>query len=155
MKTLRRFLLFVKLDRRTAFLFIEAYLTLALARVLLFIPFAKLAPQLGTKAQETSDQHSQPDAAVMIKHIASTVNISSRYTLWDSKCLVRAIAGMKMLERRRIDCTLYLGTAKDESSRLIAHAWLRSGPLYVTGADVMNRFTIVEKFAKTVKPRKG
>lgn len=155
MKTLRRFFLFVKLDRKTLFLFIEAIYTLAWARILLFIPFAKLAPRLGTKAQETSDQHLQPSAAVTCKHVASAVNIISRYTIWDSKCLVRAIAGMKMLERRGIDCTLYMGTAKDESSRLIAHAWLRSGPLYITGADVMNRFTIVEKFAKYVKSNRN
>ena len=39
----------------------------------------------------------------------------SRYTFWESQCLVKAIAGMKMLERRHIESTLYLGTAKDET----------------------------------------
>ena len=52
----------------------------------------------------------------------------SKYTFWESQCLVKAIAGMKMLERRQIESTLYLGTAKDELGKLIAHAWLRSGP---------------------------
>ena len=51
----------------------------------------------------------------------------SRYTFWESQCLVKAIAGMKMLEKRNIESTLYLGTAKDEKGELIAHAWLRSG----------------------------
>lgn len=152
MKTLKRLILFVRLDRKTALLFAEAYLYLGWARILLFFPFVKIAPQLGSKAQESSEQLSQPNA-VIIKHIASALNITSRYTLWDSKCLVRAIAGMKMLERRYIDSTLYLGTAKDEHGRLIAHAWLRSGPFYITGADVMDRFTPVEKFAKVVGAR--
>jgi hypothetical protein len=43
---------------------------------------------------------------------------------------------------------MYLGTAKDETGKLIAHAWLRSGPLFITGAEVMEQFTVVSKFAK-------
>ena len=66
----------------------------------------------------------------------------------ESECLVKAIAGMKMLEKRNIESTLYLGTAKDENGELIAHAWLRSGPFYISGAEVMERFTVVAKFAK-------
>ena len=72
----------------------------------------------------------------------------SRHTLWESQCLVKAIAGMKMLEKRNIESTLYLGMAKDEKGKLIAHAWLRSGAIYVSGAEVMERFTVVAKFAK-------
>lgn len=154
MKLLRRFFLIFKLDRRTIFLFLEAYITLAWARILLLIPFAKLARQLGNKAQETSNQHAMLEHSIIIKHVASAVNITSRYTLWDSKCLVRAIAGSKMLERRRIDSTLYMGTARDEYGQLIAHAWLRSGPLYITGASEMFRFTVVENFAKVISPPK-
>ena len=29
------------------------------------------------------------------------------------------------------------------NGELIAHAWLRSGPFYITGAEVMERFTVV------------
>ena len=53
-----------------------------------------------------------------------------------------------MLERRNIDSTLYLGTAKDYQGQFIAHAWLRSGPFYLTGAEEMGRFIVVGKFAK-------
>ena len=77
----------------------------------------------------------------------------SRYTFWESECLVKAMAGMKMLERRGIESTLYLGTAKDETG-LIAHAWLRSGTFYVSGAEVMERFTVVAQFAKEIKQTK-
>jgi hypothetical protein len=130
-------------------LFGEAYLYLGWARILLYWPFAKIAPSLGVKTEETPAQPITTDIR-KLKHISQAIHIVSRYTFWDSKCLVRAIAGMKMLERRRIDSTLYLGTAKDENGNLIAHAWLRSGPLYLTGADVMNQFIVVEKFAKKV-----
>ena len=35
------------------------------------------------------------------------------------------------------------------SGELIAHAWLRSGPFYITGADGKEKFTVVSKFAKS------
>jgi hypothetical protein len=127
-------------------LFGETYFYLGWARILMFWPFAKIAPSLGLKTEETPITLNTADIT-KLKHISHAIDIISRYTFWDSKCLVKAIAGMKMLERRRIESTLYLGTAKDEDGKLIAHAWLRSGPLYLTGADVMNRFIIVEKFA--------
>lgn len=142
---IRRIQLIFKLDRRSLLLFGEAYLYLGLARLLLLRPFAKVAPLLGAKSEET-EQHESKDM-IVLKRIAHAIDIVSRYTFWDSKCLVKAIAGMKMLERRSIDSTLYLGTAKDEHKKLIAHAWLRSGSLYVTGAEVMQQFVVVEKFA--------
>jgi hypothetical protein len=110
-------------------------------------PFVKLAPSLGVKSEETPAQQMPADIR-LLNQISNALEAVSRHTFWESKCLVKAIAGMKMLERRRIDSTLYLGTAKDHKGELIAHAWLRSGPLYLTGADVMNRFVVVEKFAK-------
>ena len=84
----------------------------------------------------------------ILKQISEAIHIMSNYTFWESQCLVKAIAAMKMLERRQIESTLYLGTAKDENGKLIAHAWLRSGPFYITGAEGMERFTVVSKFAK-------
>lgn len=74
----------------------------------------------------------------------------SKYTLWESQCLVKAIAGMMMLERRGIDSTIYLGTTRDEDGKMIAHAWLRSGPFYVSGSEGMKQFTVVGMFAKRV-----
>ena len=83
-----------------------------------------------------------------LRMISKLLHIVSKYTFWESQCLVKAIAAMRMLEKRGIESTLYLGTAKDESGELIAHAWLRSGPYYVTGAERMEKFTVVGKFAK-------
>jgi hypothetical protein len=74
----------------------------------------------------------------------------SKYTFWESQCLVKAIAAMKMLEKRNIDSTLYLGTARDESGELVAHAWLRSGPYFVTGSEGKEKYTVVGKFAKKI-----
>jgi hypothetical protein len=137
---------FFSLDIRTMLLLLEALLYLGWARILIYFPFSKVAPSLGIPMQETSDIP-HPNT-VVLKHISSAIHITSNYTFWESKCLVKAIAGMKMLKRRKIESTLYLGTAKDESAKMIAHAWLRSGPVYVTGKEGMEKFTVVGKFAK-------
>ncbi|MCR2802524.1 lasso peptide biosynthesis B2 protein [Paenibacillus soyae] len=135
------------LDRRTLLLYLEAYICLGLARIQLYRPFAKVAPTLGVRMEVTTETCDDLLKRRQIKQIASAVDIMSRRTIWESKCFVRAIANMRMLARRGIESTLYLGTGKDEHGRLAAHAWLRSGPIYLSGADVMKDFVVVETFA--------
>jgi hypothetical protein len=143
---------FISLDLKTKFLFIEAFIFLGWARFLLNFPFSKVAHSLGLYMIETSNSENSTDKA-SLKRVYGAIDLMSKYTFWESKCLVKAIAGMKMLKRRQIDSTLYLGTTKDESGKMIAHAWLRSGSYYITGAEGMGRFTVVSKFANTI-PRK-
>lgn len=150
MSTLQKFRLLFTYDRETLFTFTEALLLLGWARLLLLFKFATIAPYLGTKSSETVEVCRDEDIRP-IKHIISAIHVVGGHTPWESTCLIRAIAGMKMLERRRINSTLYLGTSKDENGSMIAHAWLRSGPYYISGADVMKRFVVVEKFAKEVR----
>jgi hypothetical protein len=136
-------------DRESKKLLVESYFYMAWARYLKSIPFSRVAPSLGYKMKETSYDPLVTNRRVL-NSVSQSIHIMSKYTFWESQCLVKAIAAMKMLEKRQIESTLYLGTAKDEDGKLIAHAWLRSGPYYVTGAEGMERFTVVGKFAKTV-----
>lgn len=138
---------FFRLNFKTKLLYIEAFLHLGRARYLKSISFSKVAPTLGEQMKESSYELIAADNEILA-NVSRAINIMSRYTIWESQCLVKAMAAMKMLEKREIDSTLYLGTAKDENGELIAHAWLRSGPFYITGAEVMDRFTVVSKFAK-------
>ncbi|MHA7964364.1 lasso peptide biosynthesis B2 protein [Paenibacillus sp. CAU 1782] len=135
------------MDRTQMSLLLEAGFYMGWARFkLLNTPFVKLAATLGTFMQESAaaddGKHRRELSMIM-----DALHIMSRNTFWESKCLVRAVAGLKMLERRGISSTLYLGTSKDEHGKLIAHAWLRSGPWYITGAEEMDRFVEVGKFA--------
>lgn len=120
------------------------------ARYLKSRSFSKVAPTLGEQMVESSFEVIAEDKEILA-NVSRAITIMSRYTIWESQCLVKAMAAMKMLERRNIDSTLYLGTAKDENGGLIAHAWLRSGPFYITGYEVMDRFTVVSKFSKKNK----
>lgn len=130
-------------------LFIEAFFYLGLARFLKALPFNKVAPTLGSKRHETALIH-KAENEDLIRDISLAIQTMSRHTFWESKCLVMAIAGMKMLEKRGIESTLYLGTAKNAEGKFIAHAWLRSGPFYISGAETMRHFTVVETFGKQV-----
>lgn len=138
---------FLRLNFKTKLLYIEAFLHLGRARFLKSISFSKVAPTLGEQMKESSYEWNTADKEILA-NVSRAINIMSRYTIWESQCLVKAMAAMKMLEKRKIDSTLYLGTAKDGNGGLIAHAWLRSGPYYITGAEVMDRFTVVSKFSK-------
>ncbi|GGD73223.1 lasso peptide biosynthesis B2 protein [Paenibacillus nasutitermitis] len=152
MRLLRILRILLRTDGRTLILYAEACLLLGYARCQLFRPFPRIAATLGEQTTETSQDY-DPASIAVIRKVSHALHAASRHTPWESKCLVRAIAGMKMLERRGIDSTLYMGTAKDKTGQLIAHAWLRSGPVYITGADVMDRFTVVQKFAKRLTER--
>lgn len=146
---LKKVIKFFSIDYETRLLFIEAYLYLGLARVLIGVPFCKVVSSLGSQMQETSFTLNEKNKTA-IMDVQNAIQVVSRHTLWESKCLAKAIAAGKMLQRRNIESTLYLGTAKDENAELIAHAWLRSGPFYITGSEVMNRFSVVGKFAREV-----
>lgn len=140
---------FIQLNSKTKLLLIEAYFHLARARYLKSIPFSKVAPSLGIQMSETTFTADLSNKETLAS-ISQAIHRMSRYTFWESQCLVKAIAGMKMLEKRNIESTLYLGTARDEQGELVAHAWLRSGPFYISGAEVMDKFTVVAKFAKEI-----
>lgn len=138
---------FSSLGRRRQLLLAEALLCLGWARIMKALPFSKVAPTLGHHMEETG---AQPNPAHMsaLKQVAYAVHLMSRHTWWESRCLVKAIAAMRMLERRGISCTLYMGMAREETGRLVAHAWLRSGPYYITGAEEKERYTCVATFAR-------
>lgn len=144
---MRKIWLFFTSDVKMKNLLIEAYILLAWARVLKALPFNKVSPFLGSQMSETSFDIN-PTNIKIAKQISHAIHIMSKYTFWESQCLVMAIASMKMLERRHIDSTLYLGTAKDKKGEMIAHAWLRSGPFYLTGSQEMKNFVVVSTFAK-------
>nr|WP_246628262.1 lasso peptide biosynthesis B2 protein [Paenibacillus oenotherae] len=131
-------------------LVLESFIYLAWARILKAMPFARVAPSLGKQLEETTYARDKTNER-LLHQVSRAVHLASRHTWWESKCLVMAIAAMKMLERRRIGSTLYLGTAKDAvTGRMVAHAWLRSGVLYLTGADEMSKYTVVATFGKTI-----
>src|SRR5699024_4688910 len=98
---MKKLSLFFSLNRKMKGMLVEAFLYLGWARLLKIIPFSKVAPSLGEQMVETTfiDVTNRRKLA----HISQAILLMSRYTVWESECLVRAIAAKKMLEARRID----------------------------------------------------
>jgi hypothetical protein len=149
MTRITKFKVFLLFDLKTKQILVEAFVFLGWARLLKSFRFSKIAPSFGEYMKETPLKIVEGNLK-LLKNVSQAVNLMSRHTPWDSVCLVKAIAAMKMLERRQIESTIYFGTAKDDQGKLIAHAWLRSGPYIITGADEMNRFVVVSKYAKKI-----
>lgn len=149
-----KFRTFFKLDGQMQVMLIEAFCYLAWGRYLKMLNFSRVAPTLGKSMSETSCSTKTSDKQTL-QNVSAAIHLMSRYTFWESECLVKAIAGMKMLEKRRIESTLYLGTAKEKTGNLVAHAWLRSGPYYISGSETMNKFTVVASFAKENRNKKA
>lgn len=132
---------------REKLLLLETFLLTGIIRfVILFVPFKKLATLVGKYKEESSEMISDEDK-VIARKISWVVFAVSNRTPWESKCLVRALTAQIMLSARKISSTLYLGVARDEEKKLIAHAWLRSGENIITGAHEKAEFTEVAKFA--------
>ena len=128
-------------------LLVEAGLWLGISRLAVSIlPFRCLVPWLGRHMAE-SPGTGVPACEEQLKRISWAVVATSRHMPWKRKCLAQAMAGKKMLQRRGIASTLYLGVAKEGENALIAHAWLRSGSRILTGARGRKKYTVVSTFA--------
>lgn len=139
--------IFYSLSLSKQLLLLEALIMLGWARCMKLIKFRKLTRILNLEIAETELQSNDYNKSTIDK-VSEAIGIMSRHTIWESMCLVRALAAMKMLERRKIYSTLYLGTGKNKNGELIAHAWLRSGSDIVTGGEEMKDFTVVGAFSK-------
>ncbi|MHC1681574.1 MAG: lasso peptide biosynthesis B2 protein [Clostridiaceae bacterium] len=138
---------FFNLSLKDKILVIEAFILTGIVRfTILFVPFKKLAQFVGNHKEESDISVEELDTST-IKTIAWVISVVSKRTPWESKCLVKALSAQIMLTKYKISSTLYLGVAKDEEKKLIAHAWLRSGTYIVTGGDERAMFTEVAKFA--------
>lgn len=143
-----KFRKYLKLSPECRRLLMEAYLSLGLSRFLLMTKeFKAIAPRLGRHMQEASAETCE-NQICKAKKVGWAINVMSRHTFWESKCLVQATAAKLMLNRRRIKSTLYLGMAKDENGNLIAHAWIKSCGLTLTGGSNADNFTVVSMFGE-------
>lgn len=144
---IRKIKSFVKVDFKTKIDFVYAYFYTGIFRMyILFMPFNKLRKKMG-KCKEESPEDLENKDYVEAQHISWIIDNASRFTPWESKCLVQALTAQKMLKNKGISSTLYLGVNKNESGEMIAHAWIRCGKYCVTGGREMKGFSVVAKFS--------
>jgi hypothetical protein len=144
-KKLRTFLL---LSWREKALVFEALAWLGLMRLaVLTLPFKRISAWLGSEGKETPNTPlPEPQAQIAIL-VARAIRRIQPFTPWDSNCLAQALTARRMLTRRGLACTTYLGATIEGQKGIIAHAWLRCGPWILTGASGHRRYKVVATFA--------
>jgi len=132
-------------DRRR--LLTEAAIYLLGARIqTALLPFRRIAPTLGTASTESPAALPAAQQA-LTRDIAWAVNRAAHHLPAKLLCLQQAIAAKHMLARRKIPGTLYLGTRYDDHGELLAHAWLRSGTIRVTGGDGSINHAVMDQYS--------
>lgn len=138
-----------KVLRRDKGLLLEALFYLWISRLLVVMrPFKKIAPLLGTPGIETNRQTNEKDRQTLYRISSSVITVAG-HTPWPSKCLVQVMAAKRMLRRRGIPSTVYLGLCKNEGKEMIAHAWIRSGDVFLTSIKGKKKYSVVSIFGDT------
>lgn len=128
-------------------LLVFIFFLLGIVRLLILIlPFRYLTKIMGKEIIESAEDVS-PKLIVKAEKIGWAVNRMSGFTPWKSQCFAQALTAMIILKILMIPCTLYFGVAKDQSNKLIAHAWLRCGNRIVTGRMEKDRFKTISQFS--------
>jgi len=100
-----------------------------------FFPGSRLHRYLGEAGVETGTGIHETEQQKKIALVSRRVARVAVRVPWQSKCLVQAMVAQRLLRDYLIESTLYLGVGRDKENndKMIAHAWLRSGPFYVVG----------------------
>ncbi len=103
----------------------------------------KLHKRWGIEGEESEEKDTIENYRYAYRVSYAVDRICTR-TTWESKCLVRALTAQHMLKKKGIHSTLYLGCGL-EDGKMVAHAWLRCGELFVSGGNGKN-YSIVDRF---------
>ena len=109
-----------------------------------FFDIKKIHKRLGAEGEETPFEDLTKEEYLYAMSVGRCVNRSAHNTPWESKCLVQAMTAQHYLKKKNISTTLYLGVGT-ENGKMVAHAWIRAGKLYVTGGDG-KEYAIVSKY---------
>jgi len=143
---------FFDLSGNEKLLFLEAlFFQLTTGLILKLLPF-RLIPRLfsNPSSLNSDPSHLTPHSSLLTPHLLSSEALakeeltshisylikealrrSSSISPWINKCLVSSLAARCMLKRRKIHSDLYLGVAKNEAGKVIAHSWIIAGGIEI------------------------
>jgi len=124
-------------------LFVEAWIMLALARiVLIFVPFRKLISFIKSKSTCGA---SVLEGTACLEQISVAIIRSSRRFPWRAKCFEQALAAKMMLGRRNLQATISFGVTKN-CDKFTAHAWVDCYGIRITGGENTTEYTLLATF---------
>ncbi len=139
---------FFKVSNKDRWLFFEAFLLIAVARIAIrFFSFKKLMTYLGEPQKELPITVLSAEEKRFHLQISRAIKRSARYSFWHTMCYEQALTAKLMLRRRNIDATIYIGMMKNPTKGLEGHAWIRTGNYILTGNHQLEKYTIVGIFS--------
>lgn len=144
MEYFRRLYRFIRYNNAKAITIQAWFLSGWFRFTILHIESRKNKEHWGIEGEETSFEATLEEYRYA-KKVSYAVNHICSKTKWESKCLVRALTAQYFLKKKHIPSTLYLGCGYDENKKMVAHAWIRVGSMYVTGGNGEG-YAVVDKF---------
>lgn len=139
-KLLKKYFTISKLERRTL---IQIFFWLIFSFILVrLVPLRWFSHLLGEFNNEQHDELNEYKLDI-IRLIKKNIRRCKRVLPWKVKCFEEAIAAKKVMEKQKIQTTLYLGVDKNKENNLEAHAWLKAGDMVITGKQGYDKFTVV------------
>jgi hypothetical protein len=139
---------FFKTSNKDRLLFFEAFLLIAISRILIrFFSFKKLMQYLGEPQKELPITALSANEKKLFLQISKAIKRAARYSFWHTMCYEQALTAKLMLRRRKTNATIYIGMMKSEEKGLEGHAWIRSGDYILTGDHQLAKYTIVGVFS--------
>jgi len=140
---------FTKLKAEEKRLFLEAYITLGVMRTaILTVSFKRLTRTLEHSKNGISTDKPSAQQMCQAKQIGDIILKAAGNTPWESACLAQSLTAQRMLQKRSISGTFYLGVMKDDTSegKMKAHAWSQCGDEILTGGEGHEKFTVLSVF---------
>lgn len=121
----------------------QAVAVLALARLTIALfPFRRVAA-FARRPEGTAP--GRAERLRLIGEVRWAVAAVARRVPWRAKCLEQGFAAQWMLRRRSVPAILHYGIARKDGA-LVAHAWVRSGPVDVIGCENSADFAEIARF---------
>lgn len=134
---------------RRAFLGVETGLSLGIAWVLVFWCPLRWARRLFGPPAGRKPAAVEPQALARARGVAWRVKMTADRLPWTSSCLVRAVAGCLLLERRGIRGGVIRFGVSKTGGRLTAHAWLLLSGHILLGGEGAATYTPVADFGRS------
>ena len=135
---------FLALDRRDCIATLEALSALAAAQALVrMVPPRKWRDRFGPSNPVAVSGALAKDQLEPVRRVRFAIARAARNLPTDPNCLPQALAARRMLERRGIESSLFIGAERAEDGTAHFHAWLKVGPEWVTGLCDEERYALL------------
>lgn len=149
LKTKKYFTTYIHLQKEERYLVLSLISWLLIGKILgRILPFRKIANLLGNQGI-THCQEPTLTQQIKLKKILRVFRKITRHIPIHFSCLEQAFAFVQIIKKYKLPYLLYFGVNKDDNQQIIAHAWLKSGSINLTGCENADDFKLITTFGES------